>query len=675
MPNNHAPSFLSRSSFLPNHSQFAVAGHVRLHAYIKLMPRAACRVPRRRRAHADPACLIWLARRTSNRAPFRSGSGSGCGCARPPMSSPDGGPSSRKKLVVGVLSACLLIAMVIGTVAFFLSEKLDESGQGRGSMSKTMRSVELFCAPADYQGTCHETLERALSRTADPSEHPHAAAAAGITAVERALEEGFNRSSVLDAVRQSNDTLVWEAMHDCRMLLGECRANVERALTSIAWRGVEGPAQDLQAWLSAVITFQGSCVDMFPKGVVREEVESTMEKAREISSNALAIIKQGAALASMLDLQAAVPDNNGKGDKKGKGDDDRHRLLEGVPTWVRKEDRRRRLLGVKAAALTPNVTVAKDGSGDFRNISAALDAIPDKYSGRYFIYVKEGLYDETVNVSNRMGNVTMYGDGAKRSIVTGSKNIVDGVRMWRTATFSVDGDSFTAMRLGIRNTAGVEKQQALALRVKGDKAIFFNCRIEGNQDTLFAQAYRQFYRSCVISGTVDFIMGDAAAVFQRCVLLVRPPRPGQPAVVTAQARRDHQQTTGFVIHRSRIVADDKLLASSSKGSAAATKTFLGRPWKEFARTVVMESVIDGFVHSQGYMPWEGKGNLGTAFFGEFRNAGDGANVTARKAEHGVHVMSKDKALQFTVGHFLHGADWIPESGAPVSLGLSGGEEE
>ncbi|AQL05982.1 pectinesterase [Zea mays] len=591
------------------------------------------------------------------------------------MSSSDGG-QSRKRLVVGVLSVCLLVAMVIGTVMFFVSEKAGyDSELRKRNMSKTMRSVELFCAPADYQGTCHETLETALSRT-DPAKHPHAAAAAAITAVERALAEGFNRTSVLDAVRQSNDTLVWEAIHDCRMLLEDCRGNVERALSSIAWRGVEGPAQDLQAWLSAVITFQGSCVDMFPKGEVRDEVKSTMEKAREVSSNALAIIKQGAALASMLDLNTGVDNVDGKGNRQLEEDEESASSLS-VPTWV--PDEERKLLGVKGgrrrAALTPNVTVAKDGSGDFTNISAALDAMPEKYSGRYFIYVKEGVYDETVNITGRMANVTMYGDGSKASIVTGSKNVVDGIRMWRTATFAVDGDSFMAMKLGIRNTAGVEKQQALALRVKGDKAIFFNCRIEGNQDTLFAQAYRQFYRSCVISGTVDFIMGDAAAVFQRCLLVVRQPRRGQPAVVTAQARRDHQQTTGFVIHRSQIVADEQLLASSSGESGSApVRTYLGRPWKEFARTVVMESTIDGFVHGQGYMPWEGKDSLGTAFFGEFRNAGDGANVTGRKDMQGFHVMGKDKALQFTVGHFLHGADWIPETGTPVSLGLSGEEE-
>uniref|UniRef100_A0A0D9ZN43 Pectinesterase n=1 Tax=Oryza glumipatula TaxID=40148 RepID=A0A0D9ZN43_9ORYZ len=90
----------------------------------------------------------------------------------------------------------------------------------------------------------------------------------------------------------------------------------------------------------------------------------------------------------------------------------------------------------------------------------------------------------------RMANITMYGDCSKKSIITGSKNIADGVRIWKTATFAVDSDRFTAMRLGIRNTAGEEKQQTLALRVKADKSILFNCRIEGNQDTLFAQAYR-----------------------------------------------------------------------------------------------------------------------------------------------------------------------------------------
>uniref|UniRef100_A0A0E0KER7 Pectinesterase n=1 Tax=Oryza punctata TaxID=4537 RepID=A0A0E0KER7_ORYPU len=590
------------------------------------------------------------------------------------MSSDEDDGSGRTKLIIAAVF--MLIAIVIGTVAFVMMDRAgDDDGLNKRTMKSTMRSVDLFCAPTDYRVMCKDTLERVLARSSDPADHPHAAAAAAITAVERELARGFDRSSVLEAVRASNDTRVTEALRDCRMLLDDCRGDVARALSSIAWRGVDAVAQDLQTWLSAVITFQGSCVDMFPQGPIKDQVRETMEKAREISSNAIAIIQQGAAFAAMLDLQASEshPDGNEVDVEKDIHHHiDRHLQEESpVPSWVSDEDRRMLTGGEEfVAGLTPNVTVAKDGSGDFTNISAALDALPETYTGRYIIYVKEGVYDETVNVTSRMANITMYGDGSKKSIVTGSKNIADGVRMWKTATFAVDGDRFTGMRLGIRNTAGEEKQQALALRVKADKSIFFNCRIEGNQDTLFAQAYRQFYRSCVISGTVDFIFGDAAAMFQRCVILVKPPLPGKPAVVTAHGRRDRQQTTGFVVHHSQVVADEDFAGKITP--AAPRLAYLGRPWKEHARTIVMESVIEGFVHAQGYMPWEGKDNLGEAFYGEYSNSGRGANSTGRMEMRGFHVLDKEKAMQFTVARFLHGAEWVPETGTPVTLGLFGG---
>ncbi|VAI23562.1 unnamed protein product [Triticum turgidum subsp. durum] len=553
--------------------------------------------------------------------------------------------ASRTKLLVGGIAAFLLLAIIIGTAAFIVSERAEDEGDtDKKAMAATMRTVD---------------------------------------------------SSLLEAVRQSNDTLVHEALLDCKMLLDDCANDVTRALSTVAWRGVDGPAQDLQAWLSAVITFQGSCVDMFPKGDVRVQIKEIMEKAREISSNAIAIIQQGAALAAMLEIDAGAEvtlakDADDDDDDKDDNDDtpaeqsDGERQLQesvsDVPTWVPSEDRRilEEAEEERNGVLTPNVTVAKDGSGAFTNISAALDALPKNYSGRYVIYIKEGVYDESVNVTNGMSNITMYGDGPKKSIITGSKSVGDGVRMWRTATLgnhtllialptlAVDGDRFMAVKMGIRNTAGDEKQQAIAVRVKGDRAVFFNCRIDGHQDTLFAQAYRQYYRSCIVSGTVDFIFGDAAAVFQRCVLLVKDPLPGKPGVVTAHGRRDRQQTTGFVLHRTRIVADEALASKSS-----TVKTFLGRPWKEFSRVVVIESVIDGFVHAQGYMPWEGKNNLGTAFYGEYANVGDGANITAREEMKGFHVLNKEKSKVFTVERFLNGGEWIPETGTPVRLGLFG----
>jgi pectinesterase inhibitor-like protein len=349
------------------------------------------------------------------------------------MSSSDGG-QSRKRLIIGVLSVFLLVAMVIGVVAFFVNEKANEAADlHKRTMSTTSRAVDLFCAPTDFHATCQETLESALSKSSDTAEHPHAAAAAAITAVARELASGFNRSTLLDAVRGSNDTLVWEAVHDCRMLLDVCTADVERALRSVAWRGVDATAHDLQAWLSAVITFQGSCVDMFPRGEIRDQVRDNMQKAREISSNAIAIIQQGAALAAMLDLHTDDVKKQDTTAPRRLDDDEEESVV--VPTWAQQEDRALLEADDDKLGLTPNVTVAKDGTGDFTNISAALDAMPDTYVGRYVIYVKEGVYDETVNVSRRMANVTMYGDGSKKSIVTGAKSVLDGIRMWRTATF------------------------------------------------------------------------------------------------------------------------------------------------------------------------------------------------------------------------------------------------
>ncbi|KAI4966906.1 hypothetical protein ZWY2020_035621 [Hordeum vulgare] len=128
--------------------------------------------------------------------------------------------ASRTKLLIGGVSAFLLLAMIIGTAAFFLSEKAEDEGDADDQMmTSTMRTVDLFCAPTDYQATCKETLTKPLERSSNQVDHPHAAAAAAITAVGRELARGFNESSLLEAVRRSNDTLVHEALLDCKMLL------------------------------------------------------------------------------------------------------------------------------------------------------------------------------------------------------------------------------------------------------------------------------------------------------------------------------------------------------------------------------------------------------------------------------------------------------------------------
>ncbi|KAK4479679.1 hypothetical protein RD792_015208 [Penstemon davidsonii] len=185
--------------------------------------------------------------------------------------------------------------------------------------------------------------------------------------------------------------------------------------------------------------------------------------------------------------------------------------------------------------LTPHLILAKNGSGNFTTISEALDAMPHKYTGRFVIYIKSGIYKENVVVTQRMVNITIYGDGYMRSIVTGNKNYKDGFMLADTATFAVLGDGFMAQYIGFINTAGPIKEQAVALQVHSNHAVFLNCLMEGYQDTLYV--HFGVLSDCQITGTIDFIFGDATTVFQNCNIYLRKPLKNQENVVMAQGKK------------------------------------------------------------------------------------------------------------------------------------------
>jgi len=227
----------------------------------------------------------------------------------------------------------------------------------------------------------------------------------------------------------------------------------------------------------------------------------------------------------------------------------------------------------------------------------------------------------------------------------------------------VEGDGFIGLAMGFRNTAGPDGHQAVAARVQADRAVFANCRFEGYQDTLYTQAHRQFYRSCIVTGTIDFIFGDAAVVFQNCIMVVRKPLENQQNMVTAQGRVDKQQVTGIVLQKCTIKADDSLVPEKDK-----IRSYLGRPWKEFSRTIVMESEIGDFIHPDGWTAWEGDFALKTLYYAEYGNTGPGASTNARIKWPGYQVINKDEASQFTVGSFLRGT-WLQNTGVPATQGL------
>lgn len=216
----------------------------------------------------------------------------------------------------------------------------------------------------------------------------------------------------------------------------------------------------------------------------------------------------------------------------------------------------------------------------------------------------------------------------------------------------------------IRNTAGAIKHQAVALRNGADLSTFYSCSFEGYQDTLYVHSLRQFYRECDIYGTVDFIFGNAAVVFQKCNMYPRLPLAKQFNAITAQGRTDPNQNTGISIQNCSITPADDL--ASSNGT---TQTYLGRPWKEYSRTIYMQSFMDGFINPAGWREWSGDFALNTSYYAEFSNTGPGSNTSRRVTWTGFHIINATDAANFTVSNFIVGDNWIPQTGTPYSSNL------
>ncbi|WOG83407.1 hypothetical protein DCAR_0102582 [Daucus carota subsp. sativus] len=331
-----------------------------------------------------------------------------------------------------------------------------------------------------------------------------------------------------------------------------------------------------------------------------------------------------------------------------------------LPEWAGKHQR-----SLLQANPKPNAVVALDGSGQFKTISDAIKTVPANNVKAFVILVKAGVYKEYVDIPRGTNNIVMMGEGATKTKVTGNKNFIDGVNTFKTATFAINGDGFMAKDMGFENSAGAAKHQAVALRVSGDRAIFFQCQMDGYQDTLYTHTYRQFYRDCTITGTIDFIFGDAAAIFQNCKMIVRKPMDNQGCMVTAQGRKDRRSTGGNILQNCQITAEPAFMQANPP-----IKSYLGRPWKEFSRTIVMQSFIDSNIAPDGWSPWTGNFGQDTCYYVEYQNRGPGSDTSKRVTWKGVQKnVSPQVISQFTAASFFQGDAWIPVAGIPYDPGM------
>ncbi|CAH2070372.1 unnamed protein product [Thlaspi arvense] len=471
--------------------------------------------------------------------------------------------------------------------------------------------------------------------------------------VEAAMDRAVSaRDELTNSGRNCTDCKKQAVLADCIDLYGDTVVQLNRTLQGVSPKTSAGKRCtdfDAQTWLSTALTNTETCrrgsSDFNVSDFITPIVSDT--KISNLISNCLAV--NGALLTAT---------NNGTTTADQKG----------FPTWV--SGKERRLLQFQSArAVKANLVVAKDGSGHVTTVQAAIDLAGRRKvtSGRFVIYVKRGIYQENINVRLNNDDIMLVGDGMRSTIITGGRSVRGGYTTYNSATAGIEGLHFIAKGLTFRNTAGPAKGQAVALRSSSDLSIFYKCSIEGYQDTLMVHSQRQFYRDCYIYGTVDFIFGNAAAVFQNCLILPRRPLKGQANVITAQGRADPFQNTGISIHNSRI-----LPAPDLRPVLPSVKTYMGRPWMKYSRTVVLQTYLDSVVSPFGWSPWtEGSVfGLDTLFYAEYKNSGPASSTRWRVRWKGFHVLNRaSDASAFTVGRFIAGSAWLPRTGIPFTSGL------
>lgn len=236
---------------------------------------------------------------------------------------------------------------------------------------------------------------------------------------------------------------------------------------------------------------------------------------------------------------------------------------------------------------------------------------------------------------------------------------VHNVYLWLPAAV---GRGFIARDIAFKNTAGAAKHQAVALRSGSDMSVFYRCLMDGFQDTLYAHSNRQFYRDCDITGTIDFIFGNAAVVFQNCNIQPRRPLPNQFITITAQGKTDVNQNTGISIQKCVMSPLDSLTADS----------YLGRPWKNYSTTVIMQTNIGSFLDPTGWTPWISNVDPpNTISYAEYQNTGPGSSVVKRVTWAGYKPsMTAAQASKFTVQSFIDGPNWLPLTDVAFDLSLT-----
>lgn len=305
------------------------------------------------------------------------------------------------------------------------------------------------------------------------------------------------------------------------------------------------------------------------------------------------------------------------------------------------------LLSVVSAAWAQErqdtIVVSRDGTGNFRTLQEAIESARAFMDYTVTIYVKNGVYKEKVIVPSWVENIDIIGEDRDKTIITYDDHAnINKMGTFRTYTVKVEGSDITFKNLTIENNAA-QLGQAVALHTEGDRLKFINCRILGNQDTIYtgAKFTRLYFAACYIDGTTDFIFGPSTALFEDCIIHSK-----RNSYVTA-ASTPKEAKYGYVFKHCKLTAEP-----------GVDKVYLGRPWRPYAYTLFIECELGKHIVLAGWHNWGKQSNEETARYMEYKNTGEGANASERVAWS--KQLTKKEAEAVTVDAiFRTQSDWNP----------------
>ncbi|MCX8524265.1 pectinesterase family protein [Chryseobacterium formosus] len=298
------------------------------------------------------------------------------------------------------------------------------------------------------------------------------------------------------------------------------------------------------------------------------------------------------------------------------------------------------------------VTVAQDGSGQFKSIQQAITSIRDFGPAEALVKIKAGTYHEKIVIPSSKHKITLQGESKENTIITNDdySGKMDPLNQKMTTfnsyTLLVMSDDVKISNLTIKNSS-CNQGQAVALHVEGDRFIVKNSNILGCQDTVYTcgNHSRQYYENCFIEGTTDFIFGSATVVFKNCTI-----KSLANSYITA-ASTDKSKEFGYVFFDCKLIAKEGI-----------DKVFLGRPWRPYARTVFINTEMGSHILPEGWNPWKGDKMFPdkdkTAYYAEYNSKGEGGKIENRVAWS--HQLTKKEAKKYSIKNIF--GDWKPNMG-------------